>query len=117
MAGAPRLLVSWLYRNPDKQATEDGPSMQPRPKRAHAAAPEKVVVAASGFTSLWALTWIGTEALPLTGGIQGGFAVGSVMASSGLALLWWKTRTLHAIAKSHDPEPEREKDAAEPTHG
>lgn len=61
---------------------------------AHATPPEKVVVAASGFTSLWALTWMSAEALAVNAALQGGFAVGGVMAGSGLAVLWWKTRTL-----------------------
>ena len=65
---------------------------------------EKAVVAASGFTTLWALTWIGTEALPLDPSIQGGFAVGGVMASSGLALLWWKTRTMRQLHPNEESE-------------
>lgn len=74
---------------------------------AHAAAQEKVVVAASGFTSLWALTWMSAEALAVNASLQGGFAVGGVMAGSGLAVLWWKTRTVERLhdesEKSEDP--------------
>ena len=70
---------------------------------------EKVVVAASGFTSLWALSWMGAEALAINTALQGGFAVGSVMAGSGLAVLWWKTRTLrdlHEESEKADAEAE-----------
>ena len=73
-----------------------------RPKPKGTAPADKTIVAASGFTTLWALTWIGTEALPLNPGIQGGFAVGGVMASSGLAILWWKTRTMRQLHPDDD---------------
>lgn len=68
---------------------------------------EKVVVAASGFTSLWAMGWLSAEAMAVTTAVQGGFAVGGVMASSGLALLWWKTNTLRALKHPHDADEER----------
>ena len=94
--------------------------MDARPKRPHASSSEKVVVAASGFTSLWALSWIGSSSLPLSGGVQGGFAVGGVMASSGLALLWWRTKTMRAIAASNgekvEPDPDTEVET-DPTTG
>lgn len=71
---------------------------------------EDVVVAASSFTSLWAMGWVGAEALAVSTAVQGGFAVGGVMASSGLALLWWRTRTLRGL---RHPEEEAEEKRAE----
>ena len=67
------------------------------PDKSPATKDEKVLVAASGFTSLWALTWMGAEAMAVNTALQGGFAVGSVMAGSGLAVLWWKTKTLRSL--------------------
>ena len=65
---------------------------------------ERVVVAASGFTSLWALTWLGASAVTASTAVTGGFAVGGVMAGSGLAVLWWKAKrmeALHAETQDH----------------
>jgi hypothetical protein len=67
------------------------------PRKPKATAGDKVLVAASGFTSLWALTWLGAEALAVNAAMQGGFAVGGVVASGGLAALWWKTRTMKQL--------------------
>lgn len=78
-----------------------------RPLRSRKLEDEDVVVAASGFTSLWAMGWLGAEAMAVTTAVQGGFAVGGVMASSGLALLWWKTSTLRALKHPHDADEER----------
>jgi hypothetical protein len=58
---------------------------------------------------LWALTWFTTAAIETAPAVQGGFAVGSVMASSGLALLW--SRTMQAI---HDADQEEDDADAEP---
>lgn len=63
---------------------------------------EKVVAAAGGFTGLWAIGWLGAEAAVVSTAVQGGFAVGGVMASSGLALLWWRTRTMKALRPATD---------------
>lgn len=68
---------------------------------------EKTVIAASGFTSLWAISWMGAEAMAASTAIQGGFAVGGVMASSGLALLWWNTRTMRALQTKGDRAEEK----------
>jgi hypothetical protein len=90
----------------------DGATSPHAPRRApkpHASKDEKVVVAASGFTSLWALTWMGAEAMAVNSALQGGFAVGSVMAGSGLAILWWKTKTLRDL---HDESEKAEAAAA-----
>jgi hypothetical protein len=73
---------------------------------------ERVVVAASGFTSLWALTWMGAEAMAVNTAIQGGFAVGSVMAGSGLALLWWKTRTMKQLQTDEEAREHAEAEEA-----
>ncbi|MFA5862711.1 MAG: hypothetical protein WDA16_13555 [Candidatus Thermoplasmatota archaeon] len=67
------------------------------------------MVAASGFTSLWALTWLGAEALAVSSAMQGGFAVGGVMAGSGLAALWWKTRAMRSLCADEDEDDEAEK--------
>lgn len=69
---------------------------------------EKLVSAAGGFTGLWALTWLGaTASMSPSAAVTGGFAVGSVMASSGLTLLWWKTRAMRALVDDEEEEPER----------
>jgi hypothetical protein len=56
---------------------------------------EKVLVTASGFTGLWAITWLGASMMGAGGAAQGAFGVGAVMSGSGLTALWWKTRELH----------------------
>ena len=58
---------------------------------------ERVVVAASGFMSLWALTWLGISAVAASTAVTGGFAVGGVMAGSGLTALWWKAKRVEAL--------------------
>lgn len=68
----------------------------------HATKQDKVLVAASGFTSLWAITWISSAAMAAGAAAQGGFAVGGVMASSGLAALWWKTRAIKSYQEAAD---------------
>lgn len=64
---------------------------------------ERVMVAASGFTSLWALTWLGASAVSASTAVTGGFAVGGVMAGSGLTMLWWKARRMQALQESEEP--------------
>jgi hypothetical protein len=81
-------------------------------RAAHATQEDKVLVAASGFTSLWALTWLSSGAMAAGAVAQGGFAVGSVMAGGGLAALWWKTR---AIRSYQDAAEEAEGDKPERT--
>lgn len=63
---------------------------------------QRVLVAAGSFTSLWALSWLGAAAGGVQGAVQGGFAVGGVMASSGLTVLWWKTRALRALQQQDE---------------
>ena len=60
---------------------------------------QRVLMAAGSFTGLWALTWLGAAGAGAQGAVQGGFAVGGVMASSGLTVLWWKTRALRALQR------------------
>lgn len=60
---------------------------------------EKVLVGAGSFTGLWALTWLGATAAGAGPAIQGGFAVGGVMASSGLTALWWNVAALRQLEK------------------
>ncbi len=55
---------------------------------------ERAVGAAGSFTGLWALTWLGSSVMGAGAAVQGAFAVGGVMASSGLTLMWWKTRAI-----------------------
>lgn len=71
---------------------------------APAARQEKALAAAGTFTGLWALTWLGTTVMSAGAGVQGGFAVGGVMAGSGLTALWWKTRALGAYHATEDEE-------------
>lgn len=79
-----------------------------------AADSEHVIGAAGGFTGLWALTWLGSSALGATAAVQGGFAVGGVMAASGLTVLWWKNRALRS--RVLDPETgELEESELEPS--
>jgi hypothetical protein len=80
-------------------------------------ASDHVLAAAGGFTGLWALTWLGAAATGAGGTVQGGFAVGGVMAGSGLTLLWWKTSALRMLQKQNaDADAEAEQAAqAEPT--
>ena len=66
------------------------------------------LVAASGSTGLGAPSWLGAEPLAVSAAVQGGFAVGGVMAGSGLAALWWKTRAMRQLHKDED-EDESEK--------
>ncbi|GEM_PF-3697276 len=79
---------------------------------------ERVVVAASGFTSLWALTWLGAGAVGASTAVTGGFAVGGVMAGSGLTMLWWKTKRMQALharadaaARQHEADHEAPQEA------
>lgn len=65
---------------------------------------EKLVAAAGSFTGLWALTWLGAGAAPVSAAVTGGLAVGSVMASSGLTLLWWKTRSMHHLLDDEEED-------------
>jgi len=72
---------------------------------------ERVLVAASGFTSLWALTWLGASAVTASTAVTGGFAVGGIMAGSGLTALWWKAKRMEALQaqgedERHDAEGE-----------
>lgn len=65
---------------------------------------EKMLAAAGGFTGLWAVTWLGTTVMAAGAGVQGGFAVGGVMAGSGLTALWWKARALSAYLGDDEEE-------------
>lgn len=58
---------------------------------------ERMLGAAGSFTGLWALTWLGAAAAGAPPALQGGFAVGGVMASSGLTALWWRVSALKEI--------------------
>lgn len=69
---------------------------------------EKVVAAAGSFTGLWALTWLGTSAVGASAAVTGGFAVGGVMAGSGLTVLWWKARHMEALNERAEAEAKRE---------
>jgi hypothetical protein len=69
---------------------------------------EKVLAAAGGFTSLWAVTWLGTTVMAAGSVAQGAFAVGGVMAGSGLTALWWKTR---AVSRYHESDDEDQREA------
>lgn len=64
---------------------------------------ERMLATAGSFTGLWALAWMGAGAAAVAPAIQGGFAVGGVMAGSGLTVLWWKTRAIRAL-HPHDDE-------------
>lgn len=99
-------LGSSHHRQGNGEARADRPVMQPSRKLRD----EQVVVGASGFTSLWAITWMGAEAMAVNTAVAGGFAVGGVMASSGLALLWWRTRTMRDLRTEHE---RREAESAE----
>ena len=68
---------------------------------------ERAVVAASGFTSLWALGWLSAEAAAASTAVAGGFAVGGVMAGSGLTVLWWKAQTLRELRHEHERAEEK----------
>ena len=73
-------------------------------------APERLLAAAGSFTGLWALTWLGAATSGAGATVQGGFAVGGVMAGSGLTVLWWKTSALRALQRRDaeaDDEAER----------
>jgi hypothetical protein len=70
---------------------------------------EKVVAAAGGFTGLWALTWLGTSAVDPSSAVTGGFAVGGVMASSGLTALWWKAQRMRHLSEQADAAEARER--------
>ncbi|HWG90804.1 MAG TPA: hypothetical protein VNZ52_08165, partial [Candidatus Thermoplasmatota archaeon] len=67
------------------------------------------------FTGLWALTWLGAQAMNPSTAIQGGFAVGGVMASSGLTALWWKTRMTVALGEESEAQEEADKADQEET--
>lgn len=58
---------------------------------------ERVLGAAGSFTGLWALTWLGATAAGAAPALQGGFAVGGVMAGSGLTALWWRVSALKEL--------------------
>jgi len=73
-----------------------------------AASVDKVVAAAGGFTGLWALTWLGASAVDPSAAVTGGFAVGGVMASSGLTAMWWKARRMKALSEQADAVQQRE---------
>ena len=78
-------------------------------------APERVLAAAGSFTGLWALTWLGAAGVGAGATVQGGFAVGGVMAGSGLTLLWWKTQALRALQQQNaeaDAEETQQAEAA-----
>lgn len=82
-------------------------------------APDRVLAAAGSFTGLWALTWLGAATTGAGATVQGGFAVGGVMAGSGLTLLWWKTQALRALQQQNaeaDAEAEQAS-SAEPASG
>ena len=72
---------------------------------------DRVLAAAGGFTGLWALTWLGAATTGAGAGVQGGFAVGGVMAGSGLTLLWWKTSALRMLQRQ-EAEADAEADKA-----
>jgi hypothetical protein len=69
---------------------------------------EKVVAAAGGFTGLWALTWLGASAVDPSTAVTGGFAVGSVMAGSGLTTLWWKAQRMRHLSQQADEAAKRD---------
>lgn len=75
---------------------------------------ERVLAAAGGFTGLWALTWLGAASAPVSAAVTGGLAVGSVMASSGLTLLWWKARAMTALTADEDDDDEAPQTVEEP---
>lgn len=79
---------------------------------------DKVLAAAGGFTSLWAVTWLGTTVMAAGSVAQGAFAVGGVMAGSGLTALWWKTRAVSRYHASEEEErTEAEADEEKPQNG
>lgn len=67
---------------------------------------ERVLAAAGSFTGLWALTFLGAASAPVSAAVTGGLAVGSVMASSGLTLLWWKARAMSALTADEEDDDE-----------
>jgi hypothetical protein len=99
LEGASRVLRAWLIGTTlkdDQESVKAGISMGRTPGSKPAVS-ERVMVAASGFTSLWAVAWMGAGAMPVSAALQGGLAVGSVMAGSGLTMLWWKTRAMSSL--------------------
>lgn len=76
-------------------AGEPEPEAKPAAKAADKE--EKVLAGAGSFTGLWALTWLASTAMGASASVQGGFAVGGVMAGSGLTVLWWRTRALKSL--------------------
>lgn len=70
----------------------------PKPATPPAKREEKVLGAAGSFTGLWAITWLASTALGASAGVQGGFAVGGVMAGSGLTAMWWRTRAIKSLS-------------------
>lgn len=83
----------------------NAPTSHPRPPE------DRVLAAAGSFTGLWALTWLGATTAGAAATVQGGFAVGGVMAGSGLTLLWWKTSALRMLQKQ-DAEADAEAEQA-----
>lgn len=77
----------------------------------HAPPSDRLLAAAGGFTGLWALTWLGAATAGVGGPVQGGFAVGGVMAGSGLTVLWWKTQALRML-QQQDAEAEADAEKA-----
>lgn len=58
---------------------------------------DRVLGAAGSFTGLWALTWLSATAAGAAPALQGGFAIGGVMAGSGLTALWWRVSALKEL--------------------
>lgn len=88
------------------------PDAHAEPPEESVAAADRVLVAASGFTSLWALTWLAAGAVSGAAAVHGGFAAGGLMAGSGLSLLWWKTRAIREYQADQDDEPPADTGAA-----
>lgn len=86
-----------MTSEPEADAAQVATTANARAETKPAKRDEKVLGAAGSFTGLWALTWLASTAMGATAGVQGGFAVGGVMAGSGLTVLWWKTRALKAL--------------------
>ena len=73
---------------------------------------EKVLAAASGFTGLWALTWLGTSMMAAGSVAQGAFGLGAAASAGGLTALWWKTRAVgqyHSAGEEPDELPQTQK--------
>lgn len=76
---------------------------------------DRFLAAAGGFTGLWAVTWLGTSVMAAGAVVQGGFAVGGVMAGSGLTALWWKTRALTRY-QADSADEDAQAGSSEPDH-